>query len=800
MKRTYRFLSALFFTLFVVATPSKADDDTTHPKTADDNPTALNLQKRVEKVSDGHYLLTLEAYATGSSVTTQSDEVRPTDIVIVMDYSSSMTDNSNKVNVITSRTQVNSGTHLETSKNYLVKIGGVEYYLKEFYDYTYTPVQDDYSYNKVNSTTYYYKHTDGKFYQVSVESKSSYYYLYYTVGSGFGATKYYLTGSGTTTWRNDASRSSTKSGTIWSGTLYSRSNAQTYICRYGTTLPTSSADGEPFGSGTGSSQYTVSSTDEIYTYTTESKTRLAVAKDAACSFVKTVYDSLDDSKVVNNEHHKIAVVRFNTQADTLVALRNVTGTSYKTIQNKINNYNTVGNGTNAHLGLQQAYNILNNDTVKTDGRKKVVVFFTDGVPGTSYPYVFTSSVATSAVEWANKLKATDGIKATVYSIAVLGTDDRNDQQMLNYLHFVSSNYPKDGIPSSSPTFTELSATTNPSMYPRDYMQVSDGSDLSSIFDKIAQESSEVETIQLDANTTSVIDVVASDFKLPDGVDAAAIASKIKVYTAEVKKNTTPTHRDDDPDPEREWYEFDVDHREALEGAQVTVNPETSEIKVKGFDFSKGDTTLQAKDGNWVGPRFLDGATTPVGYWGKELIIEIPIELKPGYGGGYDDVTNTIQSGLYKGDELIGMFPVPFVDLPSIAIAKTGMNKGESAIFEVTGPGNFKCTLVLTGTTPTEEVFTFLKNVPEGSYTVKEVTAWSWAYDGSSTEDNDNDNAVVSVTKELKKANATMVVDDIKCVKFSFSNSSKGSVPDHAEAIVTNNFGTGTIGTVTSKVQ
>lgn len=99
-KRALALVLALVMALSLVALPSFAEGeetgggDTGMPYIKDQGGTVtkdgLVMSKTIKKTGDGQFLLTLEAYATGSTTTTTS--TKPMDIVLVLDVSGSMDD------------------------------------------------------------------------------------------------------------------------------------------------------------------------------------------------------------------------------------------------------------------------------------------------------------------------------------------------------------------------------------------------------------------------------------------------------------------------------------------------------------------------------------------------------------------------------------------------------------------------------------------------------------------------------------------------------------------------------------
>ena len=99
MKRIIALLLALILTvglLPTVALAATGDEETTaNPITNPESQTAggVILSKTATKNDDGTYTIRLEAYAPGSSTTTEEVTEVPTDIILVLDRSGSMGEN-----------------------------------------------------------------------------------------------------------------------------------------------------------------------------------------------------------------------------------------------------------------------------------------------------------------------------------------------------------------------------------------------------------------------------------------------------------------------------------------------------------------------------------------------------------------------------------------------------------------------------------------------------------------------------------------------------------------------------------
>lgn len=188
--------------------------------------------------------------------------------------------------------------------------------------------------------------------------------------------------------------------------------------------------------------------------------RNTVLKDVAATFVEKVYDNA----VAGGTDHRISIVGFasagvhynkNEFENTAILtpsvknFKDATAADYRNsmlsvLDNKDALLQSVRNiaangATAANIGLEMAENVLANSESKTEGRKRLVIFLTDGEP--TYTNGFQSGVADSAISVANDLKNLYG--ATVYSIGI--TKDKNaaglDTQLGRFLNYTSSNYP-----------------------------------------------------------------------------------------------------------------------------------------------------------------------------------------------------------------------------------------------------------------------------------------------------------------------------------------------------------------------
>lgn len=257
-----------------------------------------------------------------------------------------------------------------------------------------------------------------------------------------------------------------------------------------------------------------------------------------------------------------------------------------------------GGYTPAHLGLQLAKGIIENDP-NTD-RQKVVVLFTDGEPNGVYETSgFESTAANNAIANSKSIKDKG---ATVYTIGCFNTTYADTDNVPKYMNRVSSNYP------------DATNMNNGTRGVGDfYKTVSSASELESIFQEISSTAGGA-TLTLGSETV-LKDVVSEYFDLPENA-AANITAQSYSCTAL------------DADGAPIWNETPD------QGTNYTVSIQDKTISVTGFDYSA----------NWVGKDTTTGAMHNPG---KKLVVTIPIQDN---GTGTGTVpTNGPDSAVYDKD-------------------------------------------------------------------------------------------------------------------------------------------------------
>lgn len=365
---------------------------------------------------------------------------------------------------------------------------------------------------------------------------------------------------------------------------------------------------------------------------TQKKRDILIA--AANEFVDKVYNDA----TTNNVDHRVSVIGFSTDSSIKIGLEDDIRNNHDAVKSAISSLSANG-GTYIEKGMSNAKSVFDNAAASASlSRKRVVVVFTDGIPGTgSWSNSTISESANPAIATSRELK--NDYKATVYTIGMLEdanpeleiSDEANDNDAVRtnkFLHYLSSNYPNASSMSNGGSGSNKGY----------YLSASDIASLQSIFSKIAQEI-ETPTIELDTST-EVRDVVTPYFTMP-------AEASVKTYTADYNGN-----------------EFG-----ARKEQKFNVKVAGDKVSVTGFDYSKNFVTdTQKSDGSY----------------GKKLIIEFTVRVKDGFLGGNDVPTNGADSGVYTKDGTsVKKFDVPKVNVPIPDVAVTADDKNVYLLGEVT---------------------------------------------------------------------------------------------------------------------
>lgn len=416
----------------------------------------------------------------------------------------------------------------------------------------------------------------------------------------------------------------------------------------------------------------------------ETDTRQYAMKQAVNTFIDNVATKAKDEGV----EHRIAIVKFagdstNTVGDDtykdgryrynysqvvkeLTAVNDASGENATTLKTAVNQLQAKG-GTQTQNGLNHAQRLLSSVDSARDS-SKVVIVFTDGMPGNSG---FDANVATSAIASAKSMKDAG---VTVYTVGIFTGADvgqlygdsgfryNSDGSVGSYwanwvvsdgidvpagnrfLNYVSSNF-KNASEIGLKSYSASPGWVVTKNFTRDktgyYMTARNSTALNNIFTSISQT---IGTANIDLGSETVIkDIVTPCFTVPQ--DAGAIRLSTAAYNGS---------------------EFGAPDT-ADSSVKAEIDPATRAVNVTGFDFNQNYVTTNAKE---------DGT------YGKKLIIEFDVSVRDGFLGGNQVPTNDGQSGIYAKGTMIKPFKVPTQDVEVKSITPTAdpetIYLGESA--------------------------------------------------------------------------------------------------------------------------
>lgn len=649
---------SLFCALIVPGTRAYADN-------APDS--GMKISKTATANNDGSYTITLEAFATGSKVITEQKTDIPTDIVLVIDQSGSMKDPIGGYTYTAYRKGSGWNSRNYHNEEYypLRHNGGSEnlWHKLNNNEYIAVSVEQKMVYTAISgwSNRKYYDNQNSLYCLVSGEYKSV------TVkreGHLFSADEYWYTVDGQQILYTTGDDSIPNFGQY--APLYQ--SVKKYIYSYTLNGATTVIE-ESFGDGS-------SPDTQFYRRDYSSSagdTRLNALKNAATTFANAVATKAagedgDINAPADNVNHRIAVVGFASGQRYNGTNYNYNNTEvfvgsnqyrYGTAAqgqygNAFQNMNTstgVGNvsasiealsadgGTLTNLGLEMGNGIFGaNPIAEGEKRNRVVIVFSDGVPGWSG---YDSDTANSAITQAGTAKNTYG--ATVYTIGIFpgadatsaGNQNGNETEKANwFMQRVSSNtqYPQ------SPSY---------------YLSAADAGTLNSIFQQI---SDQIETGGTTSTLTSdavVKDIISPQFTLPAGTTAANIT--VETYAC------TGKNANDD---------YTWSNNNSTMGATASISGD--QVNVTGFNFSE----------NYVGTVTEGDSVT---YRGHKLVISFKVQPKAGFLGGNEVYTNT-SAGIYENgsaENPLLTFDRPTVNVPIKDVTVTAKDKNVYLKGEVT---------------------------------------------------------------------------------------------------------------------
>lgn len=648
---------SLFCALIVPGTRAYADNEPD---------SGMKISKTATANADGSYTIMLEAFATGSTVITEQKTDIPTDIVLVIDQSGSMNDPIGGYTYTAYRTGGYNSRNYHNDEYYPLRHnGGSEnlWHKLNNNEYIAVSVEQKMVYTAISgwSNWKYYDNQNSLYCLVSGEYKSV---AVRREGHLFSADEYWYTMDGQQILYTTGDSSIPNFGQY--APLYQSVKKYTYSY---TLNGVTTVIEESFGDGS-------SPDTQFYRRDYSSSaggTRLNALKNAATTFANAVAAKAagadgDISTPADNVNHRIAVVGFasgqyyngtnynygNTEVfvgSNQYKYGSAAQGQYGNAFQDMNTSTGVGNvsasigtlsadgGTLTNLGLEMGNGIFGaNPIAEGEKRNRVVIVFSDGVPGWSG---YDSNTANSAITQAETAKNTYG--ATVYSIGIFpgadatsaGNQNGNETEKANwFMQQVSSN---NGTPQS----------------PSYYLSVADAGTLNSIFQQI---SDQIETGGTTSTLTSdavVKDIISPQFTLPAGTTAANIT--VETYAC------TGKNANDD---------YTWSNNNSTMGATASISGD--QVNVTGFNFSE----------NYVGTVTENGNTT---YRGHKLVISFKVQPKAGFLGGNEVYTNT-SAGIYENNTAenpLLTFDRPTVNVPIQDVTVTAKDKNVYLKGEVT---------------------------------------------------------------------------------------------------------------------
>lgn len=648
---------SLFCALIVPGTRAYADNEPD---------SGMKISKTAAANADGSYTIMLEAFATGSTVITEQKTDIPTDIVLVIDQSGSMNDPIGGYTYTAYRTGGYNSRNYHNDEYYPLRHnGGSEnlWHKLNNNEYIAVSVEQKMAYTAISgwSNRKYYDNQNSLYCLVSGEYKSV---AVRREGYLFSADEYWYTMDGQQILYTTGDSSIPNFGQY--APLYQSVKKYTYSY---TLNGVTTVIEESFGDGS-------SPDTQFYRRDYSSSaggTRLNALKNAATTFANAVAAKAagadgDISTPADNVNHRIAVVGFasgqyyngtnynygNTEVfvgSNQYKYGSAAQGQYGNAFQDMNTSTGVGNvsasigtlsadgGTLTNLGLEMGNGIFGaNPIAEGEKRNRVVIVFSDGVPGWSG---YDSNTANSAITQAETAKNTYG--ATVYSIGIFpgadatsaGNQNGNETEKANwFMQQVSSN---NGTPQS----------------PSYYLSAADAGTLNSIFQQI---SDQIETGGTTSTLTSdavVKDIISPQFTLPAGTTAANIT--VETYAC------TGKNANDD---------YTWSNNNSTMGATASISGD--QVNVTGFNFSE----------NYVGTVTENGNTT---YRGHKLVISFKVQPKAGFLGGNEVYTNT-SAGIYENNTAenpLLTFDRPTVNVPIQDVTVTAKDKNVYLKGEVT---------------------------------------------------------------------------------------------------------------------
>lgn len=638
----------------------------------------MEISKTATANKDGSYTITLEAYATGTKVISEVTQDVPTDIILVLDQSGSM---ANPIGTVSFSEYT--GNNARNGNLYTHRHNGGDNNLwHKLEDGSYVSVsvtiQEQLGYTEITNGRNE-SSSNGKYTNLYNNRNN----LYALVNGEYA--KVFVTRSGDrdnyryTYTLPDGTVIATSNGSRFTPTISGTDDGKLYLAAvdstqtvYTYTYTDSNGVEQTIGTSTGQNTTFTTTLYSRTTSTTGGGSRLAAIQTAVTNFTNAVtakakgadgvYGTTDDI------NHRIAVVGFahgptaydgGQYSDDIPAYTNTEvfvgssqyqygtsasaqyGNAFQDMNTQAGYDNVIASknalddkgGTYTNLGLEMANGIFEANSIPAGTqRNRVVIVFTDGIPGESG---YNGTVANNAISQASTAKNTYG--ATVYTIGVFSGADANSAGSLDT---------KSDADKGNYFLQRVSSNTQYPQRPSYYLSASDSASLNNIFKQISEQIDEGGSSSTLTGDAVVRDIVSPYFTLPSGATAANIT--LESYSYKGKSLTAADA----------W-----EKNETALGAEASIDMvkdettgvEQNRVNVRGFNFSE----------NWCGTESQTGTFGAVTYRGNKLVISFKVTPRVGFLGGNGVKTNN-GAGVYENKD--ATTPVESVKDPTVDVA------------------------------------------------------------------------------------------------------------------------------------
>ncbi len=572
----------------------------------------MEFSKTAVDNGDGTYTITLEAYATGEEVISTIYQDIPTDIVLVLDQSTSMYNDT-----IESEELVAYDT-TDTNKAYYAR------------------------YNANNNCLYAY--VNGTLTQVTITRSSS---TSQGQGSSSSSSEYIYTYSYSYTQNNrtqTASFTSTGASSVPSLTAFDDGIMYGYMTRLQALKEALNAFVESVNEKAAGDDGVLGTDDDV-------NHRVAMVGFACDEDSSSSYDAYENTEIfIGSDQYNYQNITDSILTSAFQDMDSTEGQA--NIVDSIDALSASG-VTYPSYGLELANSILDaNPVADGETRNRVIIIFSDGQPG-SYTYGMDYDEATAAIAQTTTAKENS---VTVYTVGIFdGADATSAGTQPPTSGSVTKGLTTATIAAySNWLLQQLSSNNGTVQSPSYYLSAADAESLTSIFTQISKQLDTGAQVTATLSSTAVLrDVISEAFTLPEGTTASDISVSTYACTGV------------DSDGNYTWSKND-----STLGATVTITSTDSsdvtttnnQISVTGFDYVE----------NYVGTVTNDGQVT---YRGNKLVVSFTVVVQDGFLGGNDVYTNTA-AGIYVNDEdttPVVIFEKPTVDveISQVSIEGTG---------------------------------------------------------------------------------------------------------------------------------